>query len=114
MPDIYMKQGDLQPTLQYQLTDSDGPINLTELGVVTFRFWNITGSVAVEGAVTKTNSSQGIVRFAWPTASTDIPGNYSAQFRVLVTASHYISIPSEGYLSLQIEPTAPVPPEEEG
>jgi hypothetical protein len=109
-----LKRGDTKP-LRVRLERADGtPIDLTGS---TVRFLmagsvpglpNIAASATVLQGTLDPNGNlygKGMVEYVWGVAETDVVGLYRSSFEITDAAGDIESVPNEGHLSLQIEPS---------
>ena len=109
MADFDIKRGDSWPPIDAQLTDQDGPIDLTTATSVTLLFKTASGSTTYSKACTVTDAATGLVRYAWTTADaasgpTSEVNTFNIEWEILWSDSTKTTVPNVGYKTLAIEP----------
>jgi BppU N-terminal domain len=97
--DLYLKQGDLQPYYYAQITDKNGPVNLSGstatayFSMRDFNNVNATPKINRQSAVV-TNPASGLLEYRWNAGDTDTPGTYAAEFYIIPTNGAGYSVPT--------------------
>lgn len=106
--DFAIKQGDFKPDLAQQLLAGGVAQDLTGVTDVTFSMWSATtGKPKVSAAAAVvTDAPNGKVKYTFQGTDTDTPDAYLAQFRVNFGSGSFMSFPSDGYLTVVVEPRA--------
>lgn len=104
MKSIRIKQGDLAPPIRAILSDANGPVDLSDVGVtVFFRMRPVRGGgPTIDRPAVKAVDTTGGVSYSWQAGDTDVANDYACAFVVMdgSTPSHY---PNFGEISLSIE-----------
>jgi len=95
MSDFTLKQGADSPSLSVQLVAGDG--NPQPLSGATVEFVVSVGETLVVIPATITNPTQGEVRVDWPTGGFDEPGNFEAEFCVVLSDGKTEAFPSGAF-----------------
>lgn len=103
MADFTMKENDLLPEIQYQLTDSAGPIDLTGATVLFIMSVDEGTPNKVAAAATIVTPSTGMVKYTWAGTDTDTPGTYHAEWEITISGKK-ITVPNDGHISIEILP----------
>lgn len=111
MADRTLKQGDLGPSIYFQLREPDPnnpgqlrPVNLTSRTVTArMRLKGSAGPLKVDRLCTITDAPTGRGRFDWQGTDTDTLGTFVLEFRV---ASPQQTHPNDSYIVVQIIPGA--------
>lgn len=103
---LYVKRGDLEPSVSAVLDDAGTLVDLTAATSVRFVMTSSTGVVKVNRAMTKGNQTTdpGLVTMAWQTADTDTAGTYRGEVEVTWPGSRPQTFPGDGYLNILILP----------
>ena len=97
-----IKQNDDLPILELQLFDYDNnPINL-ELCSVKFHMSDRHGEVKINRPVKIVNTETGEVRVNWLNGDTDSIGMYQSEFEINMPDGKIVTVPSDGYLTINI------------
>lgn len=100
-----IKQNDTSPSLGAQLLDgSKQIINLTGASV-RFHMKIAGGStVAVDGAATISNATEGRVQYEWASGDTTTAANYQGEFEVTYPNGTVETFPNSGYIVVRVIP----------
>lgn len=84
MADFSIKAHDQLPSIQAALSDSKGPVDLTDAISVRFimRLANGNGQIKVNSPGVIVDKTGGIVRYDWGVSDTDAPGVYNGEWAV--------------------------------
>jgi hypothetical protein len=102
-----LKKGDRLPKLRMVLADSAGVALNLSLATVTFRM-RLRGSATLAtltGAASVVDALTGVVEFAWGAGDSAAPGVFDAEW-ILTYAGGTQTVPTAGYVTVVIEPTA--------
>ena len=97
MPDFYLKQDDLLPSLEAVLS---GVSSLTGAAVV-FVFKNVTTGTVVRRNATITDAITKTVRVDWITGDTSATGEFQCEFEVTI-GSKTLTFPNDKNLTFRI------------
>ena len=100
---FYIKRNDTSPSMLATLQDADG--NAVNVTGATARFHlRAIGSdaVTVDSAAVIVSPSEGIVRYDWDAADTDVAGSYQAEFEVTYADASIETFPNDGYIRVNI------------
>jgi hypothetical protein len=100
---IQLKRNDTKDTISYTMTYADGtPVNLTG---ATVRFVMGKGKTLItSAAATISSATAGKVEYTLKESDTLVAGNFNAEFEVTFSDSKVKTFPSDGYISLRIQP----------
>lgn len=98
-----IKQNDLLPKLEAVLSDEDGPIDLSAVTGVSFRFHHKESGATSTAAAIIVTPAAGLVRYEWQAGDTSLVGDYWGEF-VISWAGALETVPSSGYLEFTVEP----------
>jgi hypothetical protein len=100
---IQLKRNDTKDTISYTMTYADGtPVNLTG---ATVRFVMGKGKTLItSAAATIISATTGKVEYTLKESDTLVAGNYNAEFEVTFSDGKIKTFPSDGYISLRIQP----------
>jgi peptidoglycan/xylan/chitin deacetylase (PgdA/CDA1 family) len=100
---IQLKRNDTKDTISYTMTYADGtPVNLTG---ATVRFVMGKGKTLITSATaTIISAATGKVEYTLNESDTLLAGNYNAEFEVTFSDGKIKTFPSDGYISLRIQP----------
>jgi hypothetical protein len=100
---IQLKRNDTKDTISYTMTYADGtPVNLTG---ATVRFVMGKGKTLIaNSAATIISASAGKVEYTLKESDTLVAGNYNAEFEVTFSTGKVKTFPSDGYISIKIQP----------
>lgn len=92
--------------MDYVILDEDGvAINLTG-STVAFYMQDLSGVVKINGSsVSLIDAPNGLVRYQWVTADTDISGFFIAEFVVTFGGGTKRTSPDPGYITVIISPS---------
>lgn len=101
---LYVKRGDLEPSISVVLDDAGTPVDLTVATAVRFLMTDAAGAVIVDRAMTKGNQTTdpGLVTMAWQAADTDAAGVFSGEVEVMWPGNRPQTFPGNGYLNILI------------
>ena len=100
---FYIRRNDRRPILVAELSDEDGPVDLSAASAVEFHMSSAIGSTAkIEAAATVSNATEGEVTYTWVTGDTDTAGSYLAEFEVTWTDGTQESYPDPGYFLIVV------------
>lgn len=103
MVDFTIKENDTSPIIQRTLTDASGTaVNLTGSSVVFKMYDQMRTTQVVSSAATLVDAANGVVRYTWLAADTDVPGWYWVEFEVTYSDSSIETFPNSGYISVLI------------
>lgn len=104
MPDFYIRRGDRTSPLRRTLVDFDGnPVDLTSKTVKFYMANAQTEAIVVNGTViTPVDAVEGVVQYEWEPGTTDVAGNYLAEFRTTDPEGLEQTFPNSGYVEVQI------------
>jgi hypothetical protein len=100
---FYIKRNDTSPSMLATLQDADG--NAVNVTGATIRFHlRAIGSdaVTVDSAAVIVTPFEGIVRYDWDAADTDVAGSYQAEFEVTYADASIETFPNDGYIRVNI------------
>ncbi len=110
-PTMYfpIKAGDSFPPITGQLLDArNRPIAVNPGDSVRFRMKSqvpgLADSVAFDGSTD--DGPLGKVRYDWQPGDTDTPGLFDAEFVIEREGGGTLTIPTEGYITVEVEPNA--------
>jgi hypothetical protein len=100
---IQLKRNDTKDTISYTMTYADGtPVNLTG---ATVRFVMGKGKTLItSSATTIISAATGKVEYTLKESDTLVAGNFNAEFEVTFSDGKVKTFPSDGYISLRIQP----------
>ncbi len=98
-----MKQGDLLPVLEVQLTDGGTPIDLTNAASLTF-VMRSRAAVLVHAAMSRADQATypGVARYEWAPGDTDQVGSFDAEIRVVWPDGKPQTFPASAYFGVEI------------
>lgn len=103
MPDFTLKRGDELPTIQASLSTGGAPVNLTGATVVRFIMApKAGGTVKVKSPAVIVSATDGIVRYDWKTADTDVAGEFQAEWEVTWADGKSQTFPTGSYHSIAV------------
>jgi len=108
--DFIIKVGDTVPSLNAQLRDSRGPLDLTGVQQVIFRYGPLvknTGIASREKVCTQVDLFLGKVRVDWDTADTKPAGRYRSEF-IMVYAGGQKTAPSQKFTYVEFTEHVPL------
>lgn len=97
---LTVKAGDTYPPVQITLSDAGGSVDLTVADSV--RFVMKSGATIVEGPMTVTDATAGIVEYTWTSGDTDIAAVYQAEVEVTWNVGEIETFPNDGYKTVTI------------
>lgn len=99
------KQGDRARTLRARLEDATGRAVPLTGAAIRFRMEPDVAGLrdAVEGPAVLLDAATAEVGYSWAEGDTDVPGLYSAEFRVVYGNGQPETFPGEGYIDVVIE-----------
>lgn len=103
-PDTYVKQGDLRPTVDYQLRDGNGAVVDLTGASVKFMMWlpgATTAKVNTAGTIIGA-ATNGQVRYTWVGTDTDTIGDYIAEFQVTFSGGFIETFPNWEWLKVRV------------
>jgi hypothetical protein len=98
----YMKQKDLLPQLQAQLTNGGVPVDLTTASSIKFMMSNAIVGVVVNAAAAVTGAPTGLVAYTWISGDTDLTGTFQGEFAVTWPSGKEQTFPNDSYLTIKI------------
>lgn len=106
MPDFFIKQSDLLPTLAVVLSDADGPISLADVTSIAFSMRQVGGAVIIDQKEAAPDVDQdnnpGLCRYFWDTGDTDIAGLFNAEFKATWADDKPRRFPNDKNLTVKI------------
>lgn len=104
--DFTLKQNDTSPSFDVVvMTGLKEVVDLTGFTAPEFHMWNRrTRAVVVDTTATIAAATGGLLRYTWLAADTDVPGLYEAEFQITDPAGGILSIPNDGYFTIEITP----------
>lgn len=93
-----IKQNDTSPAIVYDLSNDDGPVNLTN---ATVRFY-MGGHVM--GAATVINAETGRVAYEWQAGDTARAGFFRAEWEAIFADGTKETFPNDDYIGVNITP----------
>ena len=100
---FYIKRNDTSPSMLATLQDADD--NAISVNGATVRFHlRAIGATAitVDSAAVIVSPLEGIVRYDWDAADTDVAGSYQAEFEVTYNDGSIETFPNDGYIRVNI------------
>ncbi len=98
-----IKQGDLEPPLEIQLTSGADPVNLTGAARVRFIMSSKAGTkVDADMVVADQSTRPGVVRYIWQLGDTDTIGSFNAEVQVVWPADRPQTFPSYQYFVIDV------------
>jgi hypothetical protein len=100
---FFIKRNDTSPAILATLQDADD--NAIDITGATVRFHlRAIGAkqVTVDSAAVIVAPLDGIVRYDWNSADTDVAGSYQAEFKVTYADASIETFPNNGYLRVEI------------
>lgn len=104
MPDFYastlvldrqsMKQNDTYPAMTLTLSDTDGPIDLTDATSVRLILKGARTATVVTGMCTTENANHGQAEYAFGSTDTQTPDTYSAEAEIAWSSGGKQTVPS--------------------
>ncbi len=107
MSDFNWARHDLGPTISAQLSDDNGPVNLTGTTVSFIATIGLTGVPTIKANATITDAVNGVVAYTPIAADTALAGDFNVQWEVNKSGSPAtkISYPNNApYQTLHIDP----------
>lgn len=101
MASLTVKRFDTYPPIAATLTDSNGPINLTNATTVKIILKGTT--VLITGTCTIVSPTAGTVQYAWTTGDTNIADTYQVEFEIHWAAGGIQTVPNAAAANLTIE-----------
>lgn len=107
MADFDLKVGDLEPPVMVTLIDTTGvPVDLSTALSVVFKMAPTDTRVELFARAASIDSApDGELSYIWQAGDTDIADVYYCEFTVAWPGPRDQTFPSEGYLTVSIEPT---------
>jgi hypothetical protein len=102
MADLTIKQHDTWPPLRAQLSDADGPVDLTTVDTVRFLYKEATGITSVARVCTVTEALEGRVEYEWIAGDTALVKLYNAEFEVTWGDGEITTFPNSGYFTFEV------------
>lgn len=110
MADYTIKTGNLEPTVNVVLEDSDGAaVDLTDADGVTFRF-SAKGAEIAEfdrAATIDAPATSGSVTYEWQAGDTDVAGNYLGEFTVSWPTNRPQTYPVNTFITIKVKARLP-------
>ncbi len=103
MPDFIIKSGDTRPRLEATLKLNGTALDLTSCTVKFTMKNSASGSVLINKETCQILPGSGIVAYDWPTGSTNIIGDFNAEFEVTDTLGSVITFPNNSYVKVRIK-----------
>lgn len=101
---FFIKQGDTRPSIPGRLLAADG--SAVAIAEVKFRMWKKDDTtLTVNADAVLVDADTGEVRYDWAVGDTATAGKYRGEFRVVDDDAGKWTIPNDGYLTIEIEPT---------
>lgn len=98
-----IKENDLQPWLRATLVQADGtPIDLTGATVRFVMQQQDAPTLKVDAGAVIVDATKGVVEYRWAIGDTDTPGNYRAEFKVILPGSR-LTVPNAEYITVRVE-----------
>ena len=102
-PALTLKQDDTAPALQATLSDSNGPINLTNATSVKLVMKGNNTATVVVGTCTITNAAQGQVSYTFTAGNTATPDVYQVEFEITWSGGGEQTVPNAAAANPTIE-----------
>ncbi|MGE3795096.1 MAG: hypothetical protein AB7I38_14375 [Dehalococcoidia bacterium] len=103
---VYLKAGDLAPTLELTLTDgrTGTAVDLSTAESVTLVMTDRTGTVVVDhGPMTVVDAATGQIERDWESGETDTPGICRAEVEVTWPGDRIQTFPAKGHITISID-----------
>lgn len=98
--DLTLKQHDTWPPLRATLSDTSGPIDLTD--VTQVKLIMKSDAFTITGICTVTDAPNGRVSYTWASGDLANTGTYNAEFEITWPGSKVETVPSGGYLTIDV------------
>lgn len=108
--DFIIKQNDTLPSLMICVFDYSNlttriPFDMTGASAVTFSMVDKHGNYKVAGVEgTILSASGGTIQYDWSPNDTNEPGNFRGEFQLYYNDGKKLSLPQQGYISIEIPP----------
>lgn len=101
-PTFHIKRGDRAPSLLYTLPSD---VDTTGATAVFSMKLHVAGTVAISrGAATIVAGSPAVLSYAWALNTTDVAGDYDAEFEIVYPGGISETFPRIGYIPVSIIP----------
>lgn len=103
---FYMKQHDLEPSLEVQLLSGTTPVDLSQATTVQFLMASRKTGLKVSGAMTVADQTApttlGVVTYTWRAGDTDTVGDFNAEIQVTWAAEKPQTFPAHDYFIVSV------------
>jgi hypothetical protein len=104
---FYIKQHDLEPSLEVQLLSGTDPVDLSQAAAVALFVYSRRTGLKVSGSMTiadqTVTANLGVVTYAWRSGDTDTVGVFNAEIQVTWPGDKPQTFPAHQYFTVDVQ-----------
>lgn len=97
-----IKRNDTSPSIQGTCKDADDVVVDLTNATVRFHMLDDDDETVIDAAATLADAANGLVRYDWLAADTDVAGGFRGEFEVTFADSSIETYPNRGFIPIRI------------